>query len=231
MRPLTLDDARTAVRAACARAGVSLVTPDMASPVRAAVRLVISATTPLTLGQVAQRVSFYLPRLASEVVALLPSSILLAVPSLSLGPTVYLSERAWADPVTLVGVVAHELGHAAQDAEASRYGTLGGVAHGLAYVSCDLLRSNAEATCYVADLSAAVMLGGVAPGAWIDATLEGLRSTYHLDDHALDHARAVLLSAAGSLACHVLHGRDTPFEGILRDLKARGIDVGAAYLL
>ncbi len=229
MTQLSLTTARSVARHACEVAGVTLVTPVSPSMLRGAIRAAIAATTPLTLDDVTERISVFVPRIVGEIASLLPEPVLSAYP-VDRSPVIYLSDRAWNDPVDLVGIIAHELGHAAQDVVACRTGILGGVAHGVAYLVCDVARADAEATCYVADLTAHVVLEGADALAYTTATLASLKSVYRLDDHALAHAKATLESASASLACGVLHGTGTPIEGILRDLRDRGVAVEGVRL-
>lgn len=216
--------ARTCAFLACQRAGVLLVSPDSPSMLRGAVRAAVAAVAPLSVEEVGARVSIYVPKIIGEIVALLPSPVLAAYPVDRI-PCIYLSEGIWNDPVGLVGAVAHELGHAAQDNVASRHGIFGEVAHGVAYLLCGVARADAEATCYVADMTARYVLRGDDLAEYQAGMLEALATAYRLDDHACDHARSTLDSAAASLACGVLHGRGTPIEGMLRELRDIGIPI------
>jgi len=219
---ITLADARFVTLQACSDADVILVTPQAPSFLRGAVRAAIAATTTLTLAEVEQRVSFYVPEIPREIIDMLPASVLGRF-AIDDRPTIYLSEIAWNDPIILAGVIAHELGHAAQDKAAARMGTLARVAHGVAYLLCDVARADDEATCYVADMTAKIALSGASPEACLAGCLEAM-AFYHLDEHAIAHARAVLESASASLACGVYHGAGTPIQGITRALAARGVD-------
>jgi len=74
------------------------------------------------------------------------------------------------------------------------------------------------------------VLEGTDPLDYVNATLASLKSVYKIDDHAVAHAKATLESAAASLACGVLHGSGTAIEGILRDLRDRGVTIDGIRL-
>ena len=218
MTALTIQLAREVVQRACDAANVVLIPPGAPSLLRTTARVSAAAMTPLTLDQVEQRASIYVPEMLTSLVRHLPDNLLKVFP-VDVRGAIVLADPVWNDPVDLIDAVAHDLGHRAQEIAAGRtLGIVGVVAHGAAYLLCDLSEANAEATCRVADITARVTLEGADPAAYCEGAIVAMRELYGLDEHALGHAKRVLLSAAASLACGVLHGSGTPIEGMLRDL-------------
>lgn len=220
-----LSLARSAVHTLCARHGVLLVTPDDPAPLRTVIRAAIAAVTPLTTAEVDQRISFYVPRVVSELLDLLPRALR---DHLSPGgAAIYLTERVWGDAALLVGIGAHELGHHRQDLRArGATGPVGSVLHAAGYALHSTVRLDSEVVCYTMDLSAAAIFGGVDPDAWIAGLLPILASTYRGDAHSVEHAERTLRSAAASLRAGALHGEGTPLHDLLRLLVSMGWDAG-----
>lgn len=230
MTPPPIDLVRSCVRALCARHHVALVTPESPSALRSAVHLTVAAVSPLTLPQVKQRASFYVPELVEEAYDLLtaavPSPVAGFLPAVD-APVVLLSLVAWESAVILCGTGPHEVGHHLQDLRARKaVGVVGSIVHGAAYVIHETVRGDSEVTVYTHDLAAAVIVGGVDPDAHAAGLLDVLRSSYRLGDHALAHTAQTLASASASLKARQLPGVGTPLHELLRDLVTGGWDPG-----
>lgn len=231
MTTLDLDLVRTVCRAEARRVGVTLITPDSPSLARAAVRLTIAALSPLTVEEVGQRVSFFVPRLAAEVIELLARlhpAIGAAAEVLDLeAPAIYLSSRAWdVDGVTLAGVVAHERGHDHRDkATRATMGVIGSALWGSAYLVHRVVRGWEEGTCYTSDVTARVVIAGEDPDEVALGAVGSLRG-YDLDASGEAQAVASIRSAARSLKAGALPGVGTPIHETLRALRREGASFG-----
>lgn len=224
---LELDLVRSVVRAEARRVGLTLVTPDSPSIARSALRLAIAAWSPLTLEEVEQRVSFFVPRIASDVRSLL-ERIHPAVGDVADvidldAPAVYLSSKAWdVDGVTLGGVWAHERGHDRRDrAVRATMGVIGSALWGGAYLVHPTIRGWEEGTCYTSDVVARVVLAGDDPEAVARGALVSLRG-YDLDGPGEATAADAIRSAALSLKAGALPGVGTPIHETLQALARAG---------
>lgn len=216
MTMLPLDIARRAARQECDAASVFLVTPDSPHVIREAAALVATAVTPLTLDEVRERVSFYVPRVAADAWAALDSltaGTLPDWPSRGRG-LVLLAKRVWDDALLLAGTASHELAHAADDEHATKH-ALGGVRHAAGYVLCDCVRGHAEGGPYTQNATAHYILGGADLDAWIEGACAVLRDTYQLSPHEVAVQRATLTSCAASLRALCFHGEGTPIARFL----------------
>ena len=228
---IDLDLARSVVRDEARRVGLTLVTPDSPSLARSAVRLAIAAWSPLTLEEVDQRVSFFVPRIASDVRSLLARihpAAGAAADAIDLeAPAVYLSSKAWdVDGATLAGVWSHERGHDRRDrAVRATMGVVGSALWGGAYLVHPTIRGWEEGTCYTSDVASRVVLAGDDPEAVARGALVSLRG-YDLDAQGEATAADTIRSAALSLKAGQLPGVGTPLHETLRALRSRGADLG-----
>lgn len=199
--PITVDLARAAAQRLCSLAGVTLLTPDHAlrdvivSGVAAASRL---GGGSWTRDDVAERVSVTLPGAGSAL------SLLRVVPGLggilaAAGEAagfgrvavVSIAPTTWADPVSLLATVAHELAHV---------GTIrrGGLPACLAYLVSAEARAAAEAPCYGATMAVQVRLGGWSSAAAAESAMRSLAG-YGLDADALRLAAGIVASTRATL--------------------------------
>lgn len=229
--PLDLDLARSVVRAEARRVGLTLVTPDSPSVARSAVRLAIAALSPLTAEDVALRVSFYVPRLAHDVLELLSRlhpAAGAAAEALDLeAPAVYLSSRAWdVDGATLASVWSHERGHGNRDkAVRAAAGVIGSALWGGAYLVHPVVRGWEEGTCYTSDVTARVVIAGDDPEAVARGALVSLKG-YDLDSQGEATAADAIRSSALSLKAGALPGVGTPTHETLKALVRAGWEPG-----
>ncbi len=232
---VNLDLARDVARAACESAGITLVTPDDHPVVRRVVQLSVAAASPLTYAEVQQRVSTYVPEVVEGILALGVDLIGLGSPvaSKAIGealprfdrPLILVSPSAWDDGATLLGVIGHEIGHHNDQRHAARsLGALGSVLHGAAYLGHPVLRVHFE-RCYSADMTAAVILRGVAPK---DAAAGVMRSIEGYSPNA--EARKLMEMTVGSVAASLeageLPGERSPIHDVLRSYALAGGDLG-----
>lgn len=240
---IDLDASRATVRAVFARHGVTLVSPDSHAIVRTIVQTVIAAATPLTIADVRARISAYVPQVPTEAAALL--SAIPNVPAvLSQGataagldefmrrPMILVGDLAWNDGAMLLGVAAHELSHHRRNrAEAADCGIVCSLVWGIAYLMSESVRSWEEATCYVNDITADVILHGTPPAAARDRALQSLASPVYgsMTAGARGIAQAAFASAAASLARGELPGRDIALVEVLREAMARGVTLTDAW--
>lgn len=220
--PFTLGVARDIADALCHARNVALIYPG--DPRREAVILALGAVHALGLGgwdvaHARQSVSVTLPPVGSVAAGLL-SAIPYVGPLLhrAIGDatqtTVYLSPDAAADPVTLLAVIAHELGHCDQIAA-------GGLAWCAAYGLVPEVRAGAEAPCYAQDCAVIHALRGDSPQALMDGALERLLSYGLGGDDTMELARGVLNVMRRTLE----HGGELggPSHDVLEALRERGV--------
>lgn len=182
MKTIPLDIAQRAARRQCDLAAVDLVLPD--DPRRELVVLVLSLVHSLrgtgwTREHIAERVSVTVPGLGLLAPLLhdvpVVGPVLGFVGDTATRPMVMLSPAAWGDPVTLLGTIAHELGHVGELRAADAHaGPPGSVAWCVAYGLDAAVRAGAEAPCYGADMAHRVLLGDVSPAAAYDAAYASL---------------------------------------------------------
>lgn len=221
MKPLDLGAALDACHAVAAREGVELVMPGDVR--REAVVLALAAYHRLRSGAAGwdvdharQNVSVAVPPLGAA------RSLLAAIPVVGevfkLLPErggIYLAPAALRDPATLVGTVAHEIGH-------QRRAAAGGLLWCVAYGAAPEARAADEAACYGQDVTAQALLGGGDPAALCDACERSL-DRYDLDDESALLARAVLAVARRSLLARAPMGG--PVVDLLKELEARGVEL------
>lgn len=192
------DLALLASQAMCRDASVALELPG--NPVREALLYGLAAAHQITgkgwdLAHAREHVSLTLPGGGDGV------DLLGAIPYVGgllrdicrdlVHPTVWLAPAALADGAALLGVVRHELGHVGQ----IRVGSLPWC---FSYGVIDEVRAAAESTCYIADATARVILGGE-PVDDVERGLVGALDGYGLDKPSHDFAAGVIRSAAVSL--------------------------------
>lgn len=208
---------------------VPLVTPDVPSPVREAICVVAALASPLTLDQVRDRVSFYLPALAGDIWNLIPSPIrdVLHQFNIDLSRTgcVYLSPLAW--NCYPLATVAHELSHHNRDRIVrSSGGIVASVLWSAGYLIHPTIRGWEEGTCRVNDLVSSVIV----QGREVDAAAHEARDgalLYGLPPEGHAVYQASIESAAASLKAGALPGEGTEVQEILRICKKLGAKLGA----
>lgn len=222
---LNLSLSRAVATAMASKHGVNLITPDSDDVEVRAIRLAISAATPLTVLEVESRISAYIPELAEDVLAALPAPMREALgPAF---PAILMGGNVWGDKDLLPGVVSHEIGHHLREKAArTKAGVIGSVLWNGAYLLHPMVRIAEESTCYSCDVTAAVILRGETPHDAAARALESLRTIYRSDDTSLKIARGVLASVAASLTRFQLPGVKTPLQGTLQALRAGGVDFG-----
>ena len=141
-------------------------------------------------------------------------ALLAAVADSMARTAIYLSPAACADPVTLLAVIAHELGHCDQIAA-------GGLAWCAAYGLVPEVRAGAEAPCYAQDCAVIHALRGDSPQALMDGALERLLSYGLGGDDTMELARGVLNVMRRTLE----HGGELggPSHDVLEALRERGV--------
>lgn len=219
--PLTLDAAQAVAADLCAARNVALVYPG--SALRDVLVYGLATLHKLGLGgwdldAARERVTLTMPAVGTALAGLVASlpvvgGMLAAVAEQQAQTTIYLSPVACADPVTLLDVVAHELGHADQIA-------VGGLPWCFAYAVVPEVRAGAEAPCYTQDIAVEHACRGGDPKALCDGAFERLKS-YGLDDASLALARGVLDVAQRTLE----HGGEFggPSHDVLEALRERGV--------
>lgn len=200
MTPPTLAQARGAAHRLCAAAGVTLVEPG--SPLRVIIIAAVYAAARIGGGtwtheHASQHVSVTLPGAgtALDLLGAIPmvGPLLVAAVRAAGGsrPIVCISPSTWADPVGLLEVVQHELGHVGQI-------RAGGLPWCLVYLGHPELRGGAESSCYGAGMAVAAALGGHSADVLATRALSALEG-YALDEPATRLARGVIASAARSV--------------------------------
>ena len=200
--------------------GIPLVTPDTFSATREAVAAVASLISSRSYAEVTAGTSFYVPRLAGEVLALLPASVtsVLRVATFDLPKTgaIYVSREAWDKHPA--AVVAHEIGHGQQDAVVSARGPVISALWALGVTVHRTVTGWEEGRCRVNDLVGLVVIDGVD----IDAALASARAgadAYALDAPGRELYFAALDSAAASLRAGELPGEGTEIHHVLKALS------------
>lgn len=227
-KPLDLDTARAVALEAAAEAGVDLITPGSQEILRKAAYLAAAAATPLTVDEAATRLSLYVPSWVPSVASLVADAA-----GVHLDPKrafIIIGETAWNNPVTVVAMLAHELSHHRRarvvSGNGDTCGTLCAILWAGAYSLHSGVRAQEEATCYSADVTAKVVLGGVSVDDAIAQARQSLAGVYALSPEGLKVANGVLDSVAASLRRGEFHGTDTTIQMLLRKLDARGVDLG-----
>lgn len=224
-RPLDLDAARAIAADLCAKRNVALVYPGSAA--RTALIYAIAAAHALGLGgwdvdHARQNVTITMPAVGLPLAGLLAAlplvgPLLSAVADAQRQTTIYLSPSAASDPVMLLAVVAHEIGHADQIAA-------GGLAWCAAYGLVPEVRAGAESPCYGQDVAVMHALhaddGDVTPALLCNMAMESLRG-YGLDAEGMALAHGVLSVVERTLA----HGGELggPSHDVLVALRERGV--------
>ena len=222
--PLTIEAAKAIAADLCAVRGVDLVYPEANDTRREVILHALAAVHRLGLGgwdydTARARVSVTMPAvglpLAGMLAALpLVGPLLAAVADSMARTAIYLSPAACADPVTLLAVIAHELGHCDQIAA-------GGLAWCAAYGLVPEVRAGAEAPCYAQDCAVIHALRGDSPQALMDGALERLLSYGLGGDDTMELARGVLNVMRRTLE----HGGELggPSHDVLEALRERGV--------
>ena len=224
-RALDADLARAVARDLATAAGVELVTPEALQIVRDLAYLSVAAVTPLTRDEARSRVSLYVPGWVPEAASLLAST--LRVPLDTSRPLVIVGDLAWADPAALCGTIAHELSHHRRYlATRGACGLACALTWGAAYAVVPAVRVWEESSCYTCTMTSRVVLAGVSPDDAFAESVRSLESIYAASPEALTLGRRVLSSCAESLRHGQLHGSDTAIHTVLRELDARGVDLG-----
>lgn len=215
---VTIEFARDVCRAMMRRFNVDLITPESPSVMRDAVTLAIAAASPLTVAEVRQRVSVYVPRLVDDVRDLLPAPMAEYLN----GQSVMVSPVAWEDSMSLLCVTAHELGHHLRDKAArDRQGIVGSVLWASAYLIHPTVRTAEECQCFEHNLTMRTVVANEDPDFVMNRTIEGLVN-YSASAQGMVYARAALGSARRSLGKGQLPGVDTPAHLTLREMMSRG---------
>lgn len=219
-KPLELDAAKAIALDLCHARGVILAIND---PRRTAIVYALAAVHALGLGgwdldHAKEYVTVTVPAVGTTLaglVAALPlvGPVLASVAESQSQTTIYLSPAVARDPVLLLSVVAHELGHADQIAA-------GGIPWCLAYLVVPEVRAGAESACYGQDCAVMHALTGGNPREICDNALARL-SGYGLDDNGMALARGVLDVARRTME----HGGEMggPSHDVLEALRARGL--------
>ena len=221
MKPFELGAALDACKAVSAREGVELVMPGDVR--REAVVLALAAYHRLRSGAAGwdvdharESVSVAVPSLgvARSLLGLIPvvGEVFKALPERA---GIYLAPSALRDPATLVGTVAHEIGH-------QRRAAAGGLLWCVAYGAAPEARAADEAACYGQDVTAQALLGGGDPDALCDACERSLER-YDLDEESTVLARGVLGVARRSLRARAPMGG--PVVDLIKELEALGVEL------
>jgi len=218
---LDTASALDACKAVVAREGVELILPGDVR--REAVVLALAAYHRLRSGEAGWDVDHARQNVSVAVPSLGPARTLLsAIPVVGevfkLLPDrggIYLAPSALRDAPTLIGTVAHEIGHHRRVAR-------GGLMWCVAYGAAPEARAADEAACYGQDVTAQALLGGGDPDALCDACERSL-GRYDLDDESALLARAVLGVARRSLRARAPMGG--PVVDIIKELEARGVEL------
>ena len=226
---IQIEIQQEAAKQRAADLGVPLVTPDTPSPVREAICAVAALVSPLTLDQVRDRVSFYLPGIAGDIWNLVPAPLrdLLRQFNIDLSKTgcVYLSPLAWS--CFPLATVAHELSHRNRDSVVrASGGIIASVLWSAGYLIHPTIRGWEEGTCHVNDLVSSVIVNGRNPDMAANEALDGV-AIYNLTPEGRAIYQAAIESAAASLKAGALPGDGTEVQEILKICKKLGAKLGA----
>lgn len=218
-----LDLARNVVRRRADVAGVSLVTPDDEQAIRWLAYHAVAAASPLTYEEARQRVSIYVPEVVETVIIMAAklASVDAMLPKFG-KPLMILSPNAWDDPGMLLGVYAHEEGHHNDFRWSIRKmgGVIGSTVHAAGYLVHPTMRAWYE-RCYSADMTAAVILRGMAPAQVAQGVMQSI-SSYSLDESGKQLFAATVNSVQATLEGRQLPGIGSPIHNTLREYALAG---------
>lgn len=218
MKP-TIEQARRVVERHAREHNLNIIGPNTLAVVREAFLLAFAAHSGQKYTDVRSRVALYIPRIVDSITSLLPEAVREYIGR----SAIYLSDVVWVDPVLLLGVVSHEIGHSNRDDVNSDF--VASTLWAATYLVHDLAKGYEEASCMINDLVISVVVGGVSPGEARDRIVAGMAS-YRLNAKTMRAVNRMLTSAAASLAKHQLPGIKTPAQRTLQLLVEEGWDPG-----